>query len=209
MVTETDEKKLLCGKRLKECRTRMGYTQQELIERVEELPENRGKTRNEKHLSSVERGIRSLSIEYATLLSKVLKVRKEYLLGYDNYRTGSDKSLASDHKFMNKYKCIKYLISQAGYTEISTSDIRYKKLYISSEDTDKTIMKKISFAKKGLNAFPEYDVIYSDIKGRKIHLSSSELEKIYRDIEFFIQYRFENEFNDITRYKNSTDIQTE
>ena len=110
---------------------------------------------------------------------------------------------------MNKYKCIKYLISQAGYTEISTSDIRYKKLYISSEDTDKTIMKKISFAKKGLNAFPEYDVIYSDIKGRKIHLSSSELEKIYRDIEFFIQYRFENEFNDITRYKNSTDIQTE
>lgn len=205
MVTKTDEKKILCGKRLKECRKRMGYTQQELIALIEKLPENNGKTRSEKHLSSVERGLRSLSIEYASLISEILLVRKEYLLGYDDFMTGSDEVNAFFNDCDQKYNCINFLISHAGYSEISTSSTRYQQLYISSDDTEDTINQKINFAKKGLDVTPEYDVIYADTKGRKIHLTSSELNKIYDDIEFFIRYRLEKEFDDVTRYKYSGD----
>ena len=86
----------------------MGYTQQELIELIEKLPENNGKIRNEKHLSSVERGLRSLSIEYASLISKVLLVRKEYLLGYDDFMTDLDKTRASLNDYGQKYACINF-----------------------------------------------------------------------------------------------------
>lgn len=208
MVTKTDEKKILCGKRLKECRRRMGYTQQELISLIEKLPENNGKIRNEKHLSSVERGLRSLSIEYASLISKILLVRKEYLLGYDDFMTGSDETRAFFNDYDQKYACINFLISRAGYSEISTSNTRYQQLYISSDDTEDTINKKINFAKRGLDSTPEYDVIYADTKGRKIHLTSSELNKIYDDIEFFIRYRLEKEFDNVTRYKYREDNPT-
>lgn len=208
MVTKTDEKKILCGKRLKECRKRMGYTQQELIALIENLPENNGKTRNEKHLSSVERGLRSLSIEYASLISKVLLVRKEYLLGYDDFMTGLDETCASLNDYDQKYACINFLISRAGYSEISKSNTRYQQLYISSDDTEDTINKKIDFAKRRLDTTPEYDVIYADTKGRKIHLTSSELDKIYDDIEFFIRYRLEKEFDNVTRYKYKEDNPT-
>ena len=205
MITETNEKMLLCGKRLKECRKRMGYTQQQLIDLIEALPENNGKIRNEKHLSSVERGVRSLSIEYATLLSKILKVRKEYLLGYDSYKNTSEISYSFSKELIEKRDCISYLISHAGYSELETSDIRYQKIYISSEDSEEDINRKIAFAKKGLRTFPEYDVVYSDPLGRKIHLTSSELDKIYADIESFVHYRLEKEFNDVTRYKYRDD----
>nr|DAZ55600.1 MAG TPA: dUTPase, Orf20, Repressor, Complex, STRUCTURAL PROTEIN [Caudoviricetes sp.] len=208
MVTKTDEKKILCGKRLKECRKRMGYTQQKLTELIEKLPENNGKIRNEKHLSSVERGLRSLSIEYASLISKVLLVRKEYLLGYDDFMTGLDETRASLNDYGQKYACINFLISRAGYSEISKSNTRYQQLYISSDDTEDTINKKIDFAKRRLDTTPEYDVIYADTKGRKIHLTSSELDKIYDDIEFFIRYRLEKEFDNVTRYKYKEDNPT-
>lgn len=208
MVTKTDEKKILCGKRLKECRKRMGYTQQKLTELIEKLPENNGKIRNEKHLSSVERGLRSLSIEYASLISKVLLVRKEYLLGCDDFMTGLDETRASLNDYGQKYACINFLISRAGYSEISKSNTRYQQLYISSDDTEDTINKKIDFAKRRLDTTPEYDVIYADTKGRKIHLTSSELDKIYDDIEFFIRYRLEKEFDNVTRYKYKEDNPT-
>jgi transcriptional regulator with XRE-family HTH domain len=208
VVTKTDEKKILCGKRLKECRKRMGYTQQKLTELIEKLPENNGKIRNEKHLSSVERGLRSLSIEYASLISKVLLVRKEYLLGYDDFMTGLDETRASLNDYGQKYACINFLISRAGYSEISKSNTRYQQLYISSDDTEDTINKKIDFAKRRLDTTPEYDVIYADTKGRKIHLTSSELDKIYDDIEFFIRYRLEKEFDNVTRYKYKEDNPT-
>lgn len=70
------------------------------------------------------------------------------------------------------------------------------------------LTKKIEFAKRRLDTTPEYDVIYADTKGRKIHLTSSELDKIYDDIEFFIRYRLEKEFDNVTRYKYKGDNPT-
>ena len=65
-------------------------TQSDLISKIEDLPENKGKPRNEKHLSAIERGKRALSPEYVNLISLVLEVRPEYLLGSDNIKTFED-----------------------------------------------------------------------------------------------------------------------
>lgn len=89
-VTNTANSMLLSGTRLKECRKAAGLTQSDLIAKIEALPENKGKTRNEKHLSAIERGKRALSPEYANLISLVLEIRPEYLLGSDNIKTLED-----------------------------------------------------------------------------------------------------------------------
>lgn len=89
-VTSKLNSMLLSGTRLKECRKAAGLTQTDLISKIESLPENKGKSRNEKHLSAIERGKRALSPEYANLISLVLGVRPEYLLGSDNIKTFED-----------------------------------------------------------------------------------------------------------------------
>ena len=205
-VSCSKEYMLLCGERLKECREAAGYTQEELINKIMLLPENRGKERNEKHISSVENGRRPLSIEYARLISKVLNVREDYLLGKDNFKTGSEESASYTKEWSERRSCIKFLIQSMGYAEEYASQLRYRQLFVSSADTNETIEKKITFAKKGLSVYPEWDMIISDEKGRRIHLMSNEIERIYDDIESFIKYRLEREFDDITRYACEKDM---
>ena len=47
----------LMGKRLKECRIACGLSQEQLIEAVMKLPDNRGKERSEKQISYLENGL--------------------------------------------------------------------------------------------------------------------------------------------------------
>ena len=205
-VSCSKEYMLLCGERLKKCREAAGYTQEELINKIMLLPENRGKERNEKHISSVENGRRPLSIEYARLISKVLNVREEYLLGKDDFKNGSEEAASYTQKWSERHSCIKFLIQSMGYVEEYASQLRYRQLFVSSADTNETVEKKLAFAKKGLSVYPERDVIISDEKGRRIHLMSNEVERIYDDIESFIKYRLEKEFDDITRYACEKDM---
>ena len=205
-VSCSKEYMLLCGERLKECREAAGYTQEELINKIMLLPENRGKERNEKHISSVENGRRPLSIEYARLISKVLKVKEEYLLGKDDFKTESDEADSYTKEWSERRSCIKFLIQSMGYVEEYASQLRYRQLFISSADTNEAIKKKLAFAQKGLSVYPEWNMIISDEKGRRIHLMSNEIERIYDDIESVIKYRLEREFDDITRYACEKDM---
>lgn len=198
--TISPEKMLLLGKRLQICRKAAGLTQQKLIELIESLPENNGKTRNEKHISAIERGERTLSIEYATLVSKVLRVSPEYLLGQSDYKTRLDKTNAFFAKEHKKNTCIKNLIKDMGYIETYASSTKYATIDICSIDTDIDIEERIAFAKESIEIFPEYDMILEDATGRKIHIKSNEINRIYEDIEFIIKCRIEREFNDPTRY---------
>lgn len=202
--TNSPERMLLLGKRLKECRKAVGFTQPKLVEMIESLPENNGKIRSEKHISAIERGERALSIEYATLIAKVLRVRSEYLLGYDDFQTYSDKSNAFFAKMHKKNVCIEKLIKDMGYIETYASDIRYKTIDICSVDTDKDIEERIAFAKKHLD-IGERDMILEDSIGRKIRIKSNEMNRIYEDIEFMIKCRIEREFNDPSRYMYAED----
>lgn len=207
-VTDSRDNMLLCAQRVKKCREEKGLSQEELIQKIELLPENMGKRRNEKHLSAVECGKRRLSIEYARLISKVLMVREEYLLGYDDFKTGTAQKKFKAQKWGEKYQCIKFLIENMGYKEEYSSQTCYSSICISSEDTEQDIQKKITFAKKGLSIMPDYDMTLSDNTGRKIHLSSSEITRIYDDIESFIKFRIEREFNNITNYKKLEDTES-
>ena len=202
--TNSPERMLLLGKRLKECRKAAGFTQPKLVEMIESLPENNGKIRSEKHISAIERGERTLSIEYATLISKVLRVRSEYLLGYDDFQTYLDKSNAFFAKMHKKNVCIDNLIKDMGYIETYASNIRYNTIDICSVDTDKDIEERINFAKEHLD-IGERDMILEDSIGRKIHIKSNEMNRIYEDIEFMIKCRIEREFNDPSRYVYAED----
>lgn len=203
--TNSPERMLLLGKRLKKCRKAAGLTQPKLVEMIESLPENNGKIRSEKHISAIERGERTLSIEYATLISKVLHIRTEYLLGYDDFQTRADKSHAFFTKMQKKNTCIENLIKDMGYVETYASEIRYKTIDICSIDTDKDIEERIAFAQEYID-LGERDMILEDAIGRKIHIKSNEMWRIYEDIEFMIKCRIEREFNDPTRYAYVEDM---
>lgn len=82
-----EERKKICGERLRNCRERMNLTQQQLIDKIYELPENNGKERNEKQIGYIENGKRMMSAEYARLFGKVLGVQASYLLGESDYET--------------------------------------------------------------------------------------------------------------------------
>lgn len=70
-----------CGTRLKDARRRKGYTQEKLSELVDV---------DTKYISALENNHRSMSIELAERLSKVLAVRTEFLLGIDDYESNID-----------------------------------------------------------------------------------------------------------------------
>ena len=118
-VTSKDELMIRCGKRVRECRKEAGFTQEKLALEISLLPENRDKPRSEKQLSYIERGKRPLSIEYARLLSKLLKVREEYLLCEDDYKTQGE-ILLKEYKHDERiFQYIDFLIQQNGYKYIS------------------------------------------------------------------------------------------
>ena len=77
----------LIGDRIRECREEKHYTQEQLAQKVRNLPENGDKERSPQHLGCLERGERKLSPEWARLLSKALGVRAEYLLCEDDFKT--------------------------------------------------------------------------------------------------------------------------
>ena len=109
----------LMGKRLKECRIACGLSQEQLIEAVMKLPDNRGKERSEKQISYLENGTRPISVEYASLLAQVLNVRVEYLLLKDDFRT--------EHEmFVNLIKLHGYDIQEV---DLSESNDFIKQIY--------------------------------------------------------------------------------
>lgn len=88
-----------------------GLTMKELAEKVSNLPLNNGKARNPYQIGYVERGERTLSLEWACLLAEALDVRVEYLLCKDEYRTVSD----YEQRFTNGIT-LESLLAKAGYT---------------------------------------------------------------------------------------------
>lgn len=89
-VTQTEDKKVIAGKRLREWRKKLNLTQEMLAEKIGELPENNGKDRSDKQIGYMERGIREISPEYARLLGKALGILPEYLLVEVDYATEAE-----------------------------------------------------------------------------------------------------------------------
>lgn len=124
-VTKKDSKMLSPGERLKKLRTDAGLTQEELAELIDNLPENNRTGRSRNQISYIENGSRSISADYAKLLSKVLHVLPEYLLGESNFRTLKEKrdALAEkdwEEKILTPIEIdslVSKILEKMGYTE--------------------------------------------------------------------------------------------
>lgn len=202
-VTQPTEKMLLCGKRVAECRKEMGYSQEQLIEEIIALPENNGKPRNEKQISYIESGSRTLSIEYAHLIAKVLHVNESYLLGESEYKTDSDHIKAVAQSTTNEdiacyalmkalgYKFINLKISQDG-TKTSMHR-RFKYLRINTDDTDEQILEKAH------DAEPVRYYIIEDPEGRRAHINLDDLIRMEQAIRDYTIFQLEQPFKLIHR----------
>ncbi|WP_270428855.1 helix-turn-helix domain-containing protein [Blautia obeum] len=197
-VTQPTEKMLLCGKRVAECRKEMGYSQEQLIEEIMALPENNGKPRNEKQISYIESGSRTLSIEYAHLIAKVLHVNESYLLGESEYKTDSDQIKAVAQSTTNEdiacytfmealgYKFIDLKISPNG-TKTSMHK-RFKYLKINTDDTDEQILEKAR------DAEPVRYYIIEDPEGRRAHINLDDLIRMQQAIRDYTIFQLEQPF---------------
>lgn len=97
--TPKKEQNTLCGERVRLCRLSKGLTLEQLAEKVEALPSNNERARSSRHIGYVERGERTLSLEWACLLAEALDVRVEYLLCKDDFQTEWEREL---HPFAKK-----------------------------------------------------------------------------------------------------------
>ena len=114
--TQSNDSMFRVGERLRECREWRGYTREKLVDIIEGLQDNNGKTRSEKQIGYIECGNRALSTEYAYLLAQALNVRVEYLLLKDDFRTEDDRIRFIAKKQYEESDAVTALIALHGYT---------------------------------------------------------------------------------------------
>lgn len=78
----------ICGSRLREARRSKNLTQEQLSDILQVDP---------KYISAIENGRRRMSSDLALAASNALGVRREYLLGFDDHPTSSDKIFAQQY----------------------------------------------------------------------------------------------------------------
>lgn len=160
------------GRRLRECRELRGLSRDKLVERVEALAENGGKTRSVKQISYIENGTRKLSNEYALLLSRALNIRIEYLLLQDSYRTEGDRIGAIVSGTNKVYDLITELIKLHGY-EIVADTFDWEPL----EEENGNKFRKVHYG------------IKSTETGACAYIGYSKINSLIDEIDDFIEYK--------------------
>lgn len=94
------------GNRLKECRTRANLTQQMLSDES---------NFSKQHISYIECGKRGMSYEAAAIFSKILGVKKEYLLCESDYKNKAEQQKNSIEWQLDTLFSLDQLLSQLGY----------------------------------------------------------------------------------------------
>ena len=196
-VTDSTDNKLLCGQRVAECRKRAGYTQEKVIELIMALPENRNKNRTEKQLSYIENGNRSLSIEYAHLLSQVLNVRSAYLLGMDNYKTDDEILKNTMQHASQKDTACQMLLESLGYkfkqVDSSLYQKQAKRITVLSDDTPEQIFQHLETAE------PLTLYALKNAKGKTVYIEHGKLLSLINDIEDYANYQCQRYMKNIQK----------
>ena len=166
------------GERIRACREGRGFSREELASIVYNLPENGGMNRSPGQIGYLERGERPLSQIWATLLSKALNVRREYLLCIDDSPTLYDKQFSDAHYPFEKknsdlicnLEALTHYASKLGY------EFEPRITYLKSDEV-------ISLQKK----IPDFDLLTFEIEAH---------EDVKRQIYFAgTEFRAELEFN--------------
>lgn len=210
--TNSKEYMLRCGERVKKCREKAGLSQEELSAAIESLPENNGKTRSDKQISYIECGQRRLSFEYARLISQVLNVDVDYLLGTRKFPTDKERLEAICQNDLERDALIGKLIELLGYEVITLkqepdgslqsmhrpfSRITINKSIdkYSREDSPEKILEKAH------NAIPIRIFVIKSPTGERADIEMEDWFKIRENIIDYIKFqcdrpfhRFENHF---------------
>ena len=107
-----NNKMLISGERLKNCRKDKGLTQKQLAEQIYNNSDGSSTTGSEKQIGFLENNVREMSDKYAKVLSQALNVRYEYLLLYDNYRTVEELRKAEKAAYNGIDTLLEFIASQ-------------------------------------------------------------------------------------------------
>lgn len=184
------------GKRLKECIRAAGMTQEKLAEAIYTTPQTVSKIVNERV---------PISYENAYLISRVLKVRLEYLLLEDDYMTEAELFRDYETRLEVKGRCCEELIESLGFAIVTTKEMPdgtaesmhrpYKKLVIFSDDSESQILKKA----ESTESVCVYELNSPD--GRSTFIEAGEYMQLIRDIEDYAKMKLCTKFQ---RYQDDT-----
>lgn len=192
----------ISGKRLKDVLKENHKTQREIAKELNYV---------EQHISAIIHGRKNLTPETAKEISRILPVRFEYLMGYDDYKTEKDKQLfekniEADSSIKEERKTIEFLYAcfvNSGYEIYDIYEEAAKtNMYLISEirktaiqnggvnEGDIDVIKMINEYAEKRNNDARYCVNYNgtDIKLKKDDIA--ELEKEIKDFTSFIITRF-------------------
>lgn len=186
-VAHLPEVWLLSGNRLKEMRKANNLTQEQLTEKIQTLPENKGKARSEKSIGRMERGEMPISPEYAFLISRVLGCRVEYLLAQDDYETEAERIHAITDEHNSIFGMIETIAQLHGYS-ISSQEIDYgtKRLSFPADIDENEILQRAH----STGGVPYFWITSST--GAQKRIDADKLHDMFADIEDYIVYKFSN-----------------
>lgn len=197
-----EELNIICGDRLRKCIKEKNMTQKDVAIAAHFT---------EQHISNIKRGICKLTTDTARALADVLDVRMEYLLCEDDYKTKLDYYLSSMKNMKEIDNCLCKILDCKGYSlhhdEYTENEKPYKVIVIDSaeiEDTPENELNKLIERKLYL-ADEQTNFALKHPDGRIIRISSKHFNALLSDIENYIDYKMNMEFDDITKYRSKED----
>lgn len=181
--TQSDSSMFRVGERLRECREWRGYTREKLVDIIEGLQDNNGKTRSEKQIGYIECGNRALSTEYAYLLAQALNVRVEYLLLKDDFRTEDDRIRFIAKKQYEESDAVTSLIALHGYTVTLEPGMQGSSCHLQYPPgiSDADILERAR------SATPDAIICITAPNGSKRYMEESEFRGIVKSIDDYVE----------------------
>ena len=140
---------------------------------------------SENHISMIVRGKRNLTVKKAKIISKLFGVRLEWLLGFDEYKTAWDQMQSITHERDEIRALITQLMQLHGY-DITTKEFPVDVKRLTPEERKAYHEKPYKQIKYVIESNrPDRDAIFRVLK-------HDEVEKIFNDIDNFIEFTCSN-----------------
>lgn len=190
---KNDPRNVICGKRLRELRKREGLTLDELAEKIGKFPDTQCPNCSGTHLGYLERGDRKISEKYVFMLSRIFKVRPEYIRGEDSYDTDENlKAEVLTQHFINKrkkYFALEQLLKVYGLTfefDIDNIDCDYSK---SESDTINAMKEAQIRWDAEMNNTPDAYSLKNEKGEEMASCTYSEYNDLVEELHDFIWYK--------------------
>lgn len=173
----------VCAERLRKCIDNSGMKDKDVAKEAGFTPQ---------HISNLVNGKARLTADTARILSSVLKVKEDYLLGEDDYPTNSDMYRAMIKEMQKKEQMYIELIEKYGYKIIGTGESEWKTINIFKEHIEENNSIEIN---KRIEETPytKYVLLQSP-NGTIKRMDLDRLKTLINDIEDYIKFQMERCF---------------